>query len=818
MIRPPVPIASGHPYRFDLAGDSGASGHPQIHPVSLDGPRLAVGAVGDDGAVGGGSYEYGAVYLFSFSDLAFTGGQLEGVIGSGYQGANDIDIALDQVDYFGSAVSLDDTRLAVGAYADDGVNNGTINAGSVYLFSFSDLAFNGGALEGIVGEGYSGSKSINVQLDSLDYFGSAVALSDTGLIIGAFGDDGATGSIDDAGAVYLFTFSDDAFNSGRRDGVIGSGYVGDRNVDVGLDSFDYFGGSVSLDGTRLAVGARGDDGATGGTNDAGAVYLFSFSDLAFNGGQLKGIIGNGYTSTKTLNIGLDADDYFGWAVSLDGTRLAVGAPGDDGATGGTGNAGAVYLFSFSDLAFNGGILEGVIGNGYTGGKNVDVGLDSNDFFGSSVSLDGTRLAVGAYLDDGAINGTGNAGAVYLFSFSDLAFNGGILEGVIGNGYTGGKNVDVGLDSYKLFGRAVSLDGTRLAVGAYGDDGATGGTGSAGAVYLFSFSDLAFNGGILEAVIGNGYTSGKDINVGLDSGDEFGKSVSLDGTRLAAGAPGDDGAANGTNNAGAVYLFSFSDLAFNGGILEAVIGNGYTGGKNVDVGLDNSDEFGYSVSLYGTRLAVGDYLDDGATNGTSAAGAVYLFSFSDLAFNGGILESNGTESNMLKRSLERALQKDAAGRRITNPFAGPLFSGVEKEEDLASGTVYVLRSKSDLPFVQEHREVLHKIGVTGGKLERRFANAKSDPTFLMADVEVVASYQLYNINRTKLENLIHRIFEPARLSVEIKDRFGKPVVPREWFMVPLSAIDQAVEKIKSGAITKYVYDPARAQIILREVSS
>ena len=80
---------------------------------------------------------------------------------------------------------------------------------------------------------------------------------------------------------------------------------------------------------------------------------------------------------------------------------------------------------------------------------------------------------------------------------------------------------------------------------------------------------------------------------------------------------------------------------------------------------------------------------------------------------------------------------------------------------------------------------------------------------------MASYQLYNVNRTKLENLIHRIFEPARLSVEIKDRFGNPVVPREWFMVPLSAIDQAVEKIKSGTITKYIYDPAGAALSLRE---
>lgn len=89
-----------------------------------------------------------------------------------------------------------------------------------------------------------------------------------------------------------------------------------------------------------------------------------------------------------------------------------------------------------------------------------------------------------------------------------------------------------------------------------------------------------------------------------------------------------------------------------------------------------------------------------------------------------------------------------------------------------------------------------------------------PTFLMADVEVVATYELFNINRTKLENLIHRIFDPARLDIEIKDRFGNPVIPREWFLVPLPAIDDAVEKIKDGTISSYIYDPKSARLIAR----
>lgn len=181
----------------------------------------------------------------------------------------------------------------------------------------------------------------------------------------------------------------------------------------------------------------------------------------------------------------------------------------------------------------------------------------------------------------------------------------------------------------------------------------------------------------------------------------------------------------------------------------------------------------------------------------------------------VIFDNGTESNMLMRSLQRALHKDEAGRRITDSSAGPLFADHTADGDEASGTIYVLRSKSDLPTVKENRNVLHKIGVTSGKVERRIANAKIDATFLLAGVDVVATYELYNINRTKLENLIHRIFDAARLDIEVKDRFGNPVVPREWFLVPFPVVDEAVERIKDGSIKGYVYDPKQARLVERK---
>jgi hypothetical protein len=165
-----------------------------------------------------------------------------------------------------------------------------------------------------------------------------------------------------------------------------------------------------------------------------------------------------------------------------------------------------------------------------------------------------------------------------------------------------------------------------------------------------------------------------------------------------------------------------------------------------------------------------------------------------------------------RSFQRALHRDAAGRLITNPDTGPLFADEYGEDDLASGTIYVLRSKSDHPVVAANREVLHKIGVTGNKVETRIANANLDPTYLMAGVEIIATYKLYNINRIKLENVIHRVFDPAQLDIELRDRFGNPIKPREWFLVPLFVVNEVVERIKDGTITGFVYDPTAARLV------
>ena len=178
----------------------------------------------------------------------------------------------------------------------------------------------------------------------------------------------------------------------------------------------------------------------------------------------------------------------------------------------------------------------------------------------------------------------------------------------------------------------------------------------------------------------------------------------------------------------------------------------------------------------------------------------------------VIYGNGTESNLLRRSLQRALYKDDTGRRLSDPDMGPLFGDAPEPDDIASGTIYVLRSLSNDPYVAKHRELIHKIGVTGGKVETRIAGANKDATYLLADVEVIATYKLHNIHRTKLENIFHRLFAAAQLELTIEDRFGNAVKPREWFLVPLQVIDEAVNRIRDGSITSVVYDRDAAKLI------
>ncbi len=186
----------------------------------------------------------------------------------------------------------------------------------------------------------------------------------------------------------------------------------------------------------------------------------------------------------------------------------------------------------------------------------------------------------------------------------------------------------------------------------------------------------------------------------------------------------------------------------------------------------------------------------------------------------VIFDNGTEARMLLRSFQRALYRDGNGRRIlaADTEVAPLFAGELDADDAESGRIYVLRSLSDHPFIAANRGVIHKIGVTRGDVGQRIANAKKDPTYLLADVEVVDTYQLANVNRQRLEQVLHQFFADARLDLELADRFGGKVQPREWFLVPLSVIEETIDLIKIGTIGDWMYEPKEGRLIQRKNSA
>lgn len=165
--------------------------------------------------------------------------------------------------------------------------------------------------------------------------------------------------------------------------------------------------------------------------------------------------------------------------------------------------------------------------------------------------------------------------------------------------------------------------------------------------------------------------------------------------------------------------------------------------------------------------------------------------------------NGTEGDLLLRSLARNLYKD--GRRITE-HEDRLMDDLNNitDEDSQTGFIYILRSLSTDPQITALQD-LYKIGFSTVPVKERVKNAPDDPTYLMAPVHILETFECYNLNPQKLELLLHRFFGKVCLEVDAFDRDGKRYTPREWFMAPLPVIEEAIELIISGKIIDYVYD-------------
>eukprot|EP00854_Cymbomonas_tetramitiformis_P031347 gene31347-39402_t len=357
-------------------------------------------------------------------------------------------------DYFGYSVGLSGTRLVVGAPYDDDLGS---NSGSVHVYSVTD-------------SGATFVQKITANDGRIgDYFGWSIALSGTRLVVGAPYDDVDFNA--ERGAVYVYSVSD-----------LGATFVQKVTANDGRSS-DFFGYSVGLSGTRLVVGAYGDDGV-------GSVYVYNVSDS-----------GATFVQKVTANDGSSGDS-FGYSVALSGTRLVVGAPYDNGVLG--SNSGSVYVYSVTDSAAT--LVQKITAND-----------SSSDYFGWSIALSGTHLVVGEPNDDDLGS---NSGSVHVYSVTDSGAT--LVQKVTAND---GSSRDG-------FGDSVALSGTHLVVGAKGDDSWRG------SVYVYSVTDSGAT--LVQKVTANDGSSR----------DFFGHSVALSGTHMVVGAYGDDDLGS---TSGSVYL-------------------------------------------------------------------------------------------------------------------------------------------------------------------------------------------------------------------------------------------------------------------------
>jgi len=173
----------------------------------------------------------------------------------------------------------------------------------------------------------------------------------------------------------------------------------------------------------------------------------------------------------------------------------------------------------------------------------------------------------------------------------------------------------------------------------------------------------------------------------------------------------------------------------------------------------------------------------------------------------IIFENGTESNMMFQSLYKSLHTN--GKMVTQNVDKVIeeftetFSGITNE-DKETGHIYVLTSQSEKEDIAS-LENLYKIGYSSTSVQERIKNAENEPTYLMASVKIESSWMCYNMNAQKFESLIHRFFGHTCLEIDVFDHSGIRHTPREWFIAPLKAIEQAITLIISGEIVNYRYD-------------
>jgi hypothetical protein len=518
-------------------------------------------------------------------------------------------------DKFGNAVAIAGDTVIVGAFEEDGSNSGVnstpfdnfsnFNSGAGYVFTRSGTSWSQQA--------YFKASNTPIGSGGGDQFGHSIAISGDTLVVGAPTEDSGTTGVNgisdetssDSGAAYVFVRSAGVWTQ--------QAYLKASNTGIG----DNFGQSVALSGDTLVVGANLEDSnATGvdgnegdnSSSSSGAAYVFVRS-------------GSTWTQQaylKASNTG--SSDRFGFSVAVSGNTVVVGAPEEDSnSTGVNANqtdnsassSGAAYVYTRNGTSWS--------QQAYLKASNTG----SSDNFGYAVSISGETVAVGAHQEDSiatgvngneADNSVSSSGAVYVFVRSVTSWS--------QQAYLKSSNPGIG----HYFGNSVSVSGSTLVAGAYGEKSNATGVNGNGADNSANFSGAAYvfvrTGGIWSQ---QAYL--KASNTGAT--DYFGWSVAISGNMLAVGALNEDSSTSGLNStpndgsedAGAAYVFVRSGTTWS---QQAYLKASNTG---------SYDNFGYSIAVSADTVVVGSRYEDSSANGANGdqgsnmatdSGASYVF--------------------------------------------------------------------------------------------------------------------------------------------------------------------------------------------------
>lgn len=179
----------------------------------------------------------------------------------------------------------------------------------------------------------------------------------------------------------------------------------------------------------------------------------------------------------------------------------------------------------------------------------------------------------------------------------------------------------------------------------------------------------------------------------------------------------------------------------------------------------------------------------------------------------VIYENRTESNILTRSLARAVYKDGNGKKIMLSSAEllPDILTANSPQDLVTGQLYVVRLLQPKPEFATYRN-LYKIGFTTGTVEARIADAENDTAFLESKVVPVLSFECRNINPHTFERLLHAFFAAQRVNIRLIGKNGKIYIPHEWFDVELDVIEKSAEYIINGTINQYRMNNTTGKIV------